>query len=650
MPRRIINAIEKIKLGDILRHFHIEVLNNEEALNETEPFLKILLKEEEYYLDPENWQVIVNDKEVGLGKFLLSEFGESWLLRFLSEKGYDTEPLFADNSLDFNLNGEKEVYAKYLSEQIIEKTYKNSIVFKECLLHADTGSGKTYGMVMNRPKGQKIVFLTPFKAQAEQCAREYNGIAITGKSGGYHYTRISQDIKDEPDVIFCVYDKFPDLIKAMRINGFNLENYVLVIDEFHQFLWDCSDEFRGPAIDYVLDNRYIFKSWIAITATPFGIKNNYFKKVISTKNTVGKSKMKGTLQVVELNTESANSNELIERLTQHIKENHIPETQTLVMCESKKQAENLSTNLHKSGFMTSYVTSENKGDSDVYSSIINESKIPFQYDILIFTPLIKSAVNIKSWGNKPLGNIHINLISHHKSNKYDIISQFPARARDGFENLYIYNAGKEYFKDTYKHSFIPKLYDISEEIDSFYQKRLKISNKLNDFKEWPQWEQFENAYLYRNKYSRFKVRLHQIIRQKYTPILHDAIMYNDDAIHYIMRQHNYSNIKETISLEKLSRKTNSTQDLIDNLNENLVYTILGLKKSLNTSELPKDFHIEWEDVPLKFKIDKNTGGTYKKKGKLLIDATKEGIVDSESLIGLLTSKKSSKDKKMAITS
>ena len=98
--------------------------------------------------------------------------------------------------------------------------------------------------------------------------------------------------------------------------------------------------------------------------------------------------MNGALQVVELNTESARSNELIEKLTQHIQENHIPQTQTLMMCESKEQAEKLSTNLHKAGFVTSYVTSENKGESDVYSSIVNESKVPSKYDILIFTPLI----------------------------------------------------------------------------------------------------------------------------------------------------------------------------------------------------------------------------------------------------------------------
>lgn len=648
MPKRIANAMNRIDLEDTLSHFDIGVID------ETTPFPKALYKNKELYIDTDERDVFIGRKEVSLSEFLLSEFGVTKVKDFLSKHNYDVAPLFSENSLDFTISGEEMTYQGYLSKEIIDKVYNDSINYKSCLLHADTNSGKTYGMVMHRPKGQKVIFLTPFKAQTEQCAKDYSSIAITGKSYGYNFAHISVDIKDNPDIIFCVYDKFCDLIKAMGYSGFNLKDYVLVIDEFHQFLWDCSDEFRGTAIDSILDNKHLFKSWVAITATPFGIKENHFSKVITTKNTSSKPKMRGSLQVVELNTESSYSNELIERLTQHIKENHIPQTQTLVMCESKKQAENLAAALHRKGFLTSYVTSENKGDSDVYSSIVNESKIPSKYDILIFTPLIKSAVNIKSWEDKPIGNIHINLISRHKSNKYDIISQFPARARDGFENLYIYNGGKEFFAKKYGHSFIPKLYDISEDIMEVYERKLKYCKLLNDNSELIDWEDKPDTYVSRNHSGEFKVRLHQVIRQKYSPILHDAVMYNDEAIHYIMEQHGYKNILRTVSLDKIKPKTSTAQDLIENLIENPVYTIRGLKKSLDTSKLPEEYRLEWKDVPLKYRVSHDAGGSYKRKGKILLEALDDGITDIQDLVELIDNKKRKKskltDKKVATVS
>jgi virulence-associated protein VapD len=608
---------------------------------ENEHFIKFESNGMVCHLEKRTLKVNINKKTIPLIQLLLNVYGKEKVLEFLIGQGLDIKVFTGDNFLDFHLDADTISYNEFLSVGLIRDVYERGEIKGACILQADTGSGKTYGMVKNRPNDQKIIFLTPFKAQTEQCSEEYGGKCIIGMEEGFSYPDIALYIEDDPDLIFCVYDKFEELIKALNLLGINLKEYVLIVDEFHQFIWDSSDEFRGHPIDFILDNKDLFSSWIAITATPFGLKGEYISDAIVAVNKNKKSKMNGELQVVELDTNTSNSNELIDRLAKHVKKTHVKNTQSMFMCESKKQAEKLSKHLNKIGSKSGFVTSENKTKSDIYESIIKESKLPKEYDVVVFTSLVKSAVNIRSWKDKPIGNIYINLLSHHKSNKYDVISQFPARARDGFSNLFIYNVGKKYFEREFGHNLYPKLFDLSEEIEKTYSEKKIVAEKLNSI-EFSKWEKKDNTYIHFSPYVGFKVRAHQIIRQKYTPILYNAIMYNDEVIHYIMKKHGYTNIKGTIHLSQHDYPKIKIEHVIQNIKKDLVFTVRGVSSNLDTSKLPLRFRISWEEVPYEFRNSSKTSECYRERVLRVIRALENGIESLEDLVKLVNIKSKKK--------
>jgi hypothetical protein len=117
-----------------------------------------------------------------------------------------------------------------------------------------------------------------------------------------------------------------------------------------------------------------------------------------------------------------------------------------------------------------------------------------------------------------------------------------------------------------------------------------------------------------------------------------------------MEQHNYRNKVETVVLDKLKSETSQKNDLIENLRENVIYTIRGLTKKIEKLKFPQEFQIDWGMVPYRYKVTSSSGNSYKKNGNKLIEAVKNGITDPETLIEMVTKRRTAHQKEQKASS
>ena len=146
--------------------------------------------------------------------------------------------------------------ARFLSEVMTDLPH--NCVFQKVL----TGSGGTTVALTNT---ENYVICVPFKALIESKVSQHGH--VLGVKGGTKDVEIQAYVSSVGvKKIMVTYDSLPRLIKFI-----NPQDYRLLVDEAHKLI--DSGSFRSNAIDGVLENYTLFKSYTFMTATP--VKDKY---------------------------------------------------------------------------------------------------------------------------------------------------------------------------------------------------------------------------------------------------------------------------------------------------------------------------------------------------------------------------------------
>lgn len=344
-----------------------------------------------------------------------------------------------ENGVDYAINNFETIGSKYLGEwkkanamlmadidtepsEVI--TYTDSLssvkerleTILECeglqLVKAPTGSGKTYTTVnlfkeLSKNNDKVYVILCPNRVQNQQNAEEYKiNVAIGGV-----------DVESHHQVISAVYEKIDELIKAHK--G---KDIVLVVDEAHELVGSISYRKIVNQIDELSEQC---RNVIHLTATPRKLKkyykydNKYDFVPSETKNNIGNF----NIMVSESSLDS---------LYELLKQDKEKGNKSLVfMTGSKKDLHTLGDTLKVKGYNVGVITSDDK-QTDLYQSIVQDSTIPGQYDIVLATKVLTCGTNIK---NENITTIQV--VTNRNHFDLDDTEQAFARCRKFNNNAYM---------------------------------------------------------------------------------------------------------------------------------------------------------------------------------------------------------------------
>jgi hypothetical protein len=576
---------------------------------------------------------------------------EDLILAALYKMGISSEKLLNTKIMDFNEDlcsvDFKEIsYSNFIGDNLREAFESDS---QNILVISDTGSGKTEATVRGIDSlREKAVMLTPYSSQTEQCSIKYGKTSVIGGTGKKGFLT-----EDPQNFLFCVYDKFYDLFKEFEEKEIDISEYILIIDEYHQAIWDNDDNFRGKSLENILALKKHFKKVVYLSASPFGLDYSEFDEIYKFKPFNKKEHVKEFSQVLEVGELGLELS--CDTFLDFVKTNHKDGEMDIILVESKEKVEEIAKNKILEDWKNGFVHSENKADSDINETIINQEKIPADYDLVTMTSLYKSAINIK---NKNIGNVYIVINSRHKNSKYDLLYQFPARFREGINRLYIVNAGKEYYKkisdfslpilECQKETIKSKI----DSVDKFCQREnsggmtnynLKISSSKYRKKHFTEKENLVNSdYDWCPFDKKYITRKYKIINDIMTDAFHYPLLYNDEEIHKILRHIGIEKIEKTLTIHSpadLKNVLKSKTDFIHNLEQDYEYVLRTYKKDYVFKNFTKLNEIAWEKIPPHYRhLDKNRmSGSYKKCLELVVEELieKRNIIDKKTVIMLM---------------
>lgn len=283
------------------------------------------------------------------------------------------------------------------------------------LLDSPTGSGKTYTIIKafkelsSKYKDRVFIILCPNRVQNEQNGKEYGvNIIVGGVNAEQHIT-----------VMSGVYEKIDEIMEAYRD-----KDITLIVDEAHELIESVSYRNKQAISRIELAMEKTFNT-IHMTATPRKLKEIYeydnmykfdFKEIDNNLN---------NLNIIP-------AKDIDKTLFTLVKLNKQNNKQSLVfMSGSKNDIKTLGDVLRRKGYKVGVITSEDKQDS-LYLHIVEHSKIPDEYDVILSTKVLECGTNIKNKNVVPIEVVkdvnHFNL---------DSTEQKFARLREKNEEAYL---------------------------------------------------------------------------------------------------------------------------------------------------------------------------------------------------------------------
>lgn len=273
----------------------------------------------------------------------------------------------------------------------------------EChLLIAPTGSGKSYSIIDKiKGLGIKALFILPNSANVQQTMEEYS---INGAYGDLS----SIAALESGNIVVMTWDK------VSQLQGVDLSEYIIVIDEIHQ---TYTDTYRNKAIKGLYEVSRNCKGRIDITATPNKLDFSIYDYIVEyqqanqTKYNVKLYNKIDTKTIINI-LNNSNSGALL--------------------LNDTKELKYISNMLNKKNDI---ITSETKEHSQLYNLIMQDSNMG-DFEIMLNTTTIVAGVNIK--------NPNITDIVLAGIKDIGTIKQYVARFRELTEcNIHIFNTYKD---------------------------------------------------------------------------------------------------------------------------------------------------------------------------------------------------------------
>lgn len=366
---------------------------------------------------------------------------------------------------------------KYLSE--CKSSLENEIkANKHILLNANTGLGKTYGIIdllKDNKDMDYIFFLVPTRSIAEQVAKDYpifslfygDDITLPASKfivSTYHKTHMIERALEGERHTKSVIGEFPEPL------------YTVVVDEVHEI--QAKRKLLGNKARII--EQFIKNSDNSILMSA---NTSYINKAYKDKNLFNKYITVDT-KSINYNADNFNilrlpkGNDQKRILTINIIKDKLKAYNNVIFYEdSIEQLKEYERELKALGLECIVINSQNKEEEEVaaeYKNIIENSKL--NKTIVLTTSLINAGVNIKS--NK------VALVVKQERNKFDIqkVEQFLARIRtkDNDLTLLLGSTDKEINKNIIPYDvFLNRLKRESENIRIFFNECIFIEYGLN---------------------------------------------------------------------------------------------------------------------------------------------------------------------------
>ena len=286
---------------------------------------------------------------------------------------------------------------------------ENALLDNKCKnIIAPTGAGKNFAICnIAKRLGQRVILLVPYTMNVRQTVTEYgfdSPISI----------RDSIFNQEDPNSKYHIVSTY-DSLGILMESGIDPSKYILVIDEYHNFVIQSS--FRNRAILNVEKSLPYFKKIITITGTPEGvIFNNYESIKLSPVNQNEKTKV----HIIKY------KGELLDAVLAHIQISQ-HKGKIVIFRNDKTDLEYLNDVLRKCHRHSEILTSDEKDGID-YKAIANEQKIRSNVEILLTTSVISDGVNIH--------NEDIVAVYFLEVEDMTMYRQFYRRFRKGVSNVY----------------------------------------------------------------------------------------------------------------------------------------------------------------------------------------------------------------------
>lgn len=346
------------------------------------------------FVRPDDWEI-----------FLFNNFPEVNLDSFAKER--------TDKDINqiFEFTGEEVKYNTYLSEADakIEKILSDEDNYN---IISDTGSGKTESIIKKLvEKKLKAVFLTPYESNSKQLKEKYS---IPAVYGDIKQEDVKTAIKSH-NLIASTYDGLRKVLNSQ----ISPEEFILIIDEAHNLV--THSNFRGYALSNITSSMTDFKKVINITGTPEGVLNNDYKNVRFVRNS--------PKQVIENYTILPVKEMKVDTCIEHIINNPV-KGKVVVFRNSINNLEVIKEALMGKGIKEEeiQILNSREKEGDLYTSIIQEEKVPEKVKYVLTTSVISDGVNII--------NENIDSVYMLQCDNLLLLRQFLARFRKGIKNVY----------------------------------------------------------------------------------------------------------------------------------------------------------------------------------------------------------------------
>lgn len=138
----------------------------------------------------------------------------------------------------------------------------NLKVLDNTILWADTNMGKTTWACSNL-EGKRVI-LVPTVGALKNIESKYNAAT---------YYEGNKNVSPENELIVCTYSSAPKLFTLMQQWDGGLSNYILIVDEQHNFAVSAAKNYRNSELNFVMDNISGFKKRIFMTGTLFPVEH-----------------------------------------------------------------------------------------------------------------------------------------------------------------------------------------------------------------------------------------------------------------------------------------------------------------------------------------------------------------------------------------
>jgi len=325
------------------------------------------------------------------------------------------------DTIDFMTNLFKDTklvlkYDKYISE-FIEVITEVLTSYVKSLIIAEAGGGKTYTIIfiarkLIKEEGTYVIMANPNNVQ---CVQNFTTYGVAALIGGTKVTKGDR-------IICCVFDKVLETVESVKKLG--AKKIILVVDEAHHLI--DSQNFRGGALRQFeeIDRRGLVDHTIHMTATPLGLFENDYDKIIEFQRNKKYNNIKNTF-IYETKGGIENIANLV--YTNHkaeIKNNPL----SIVRCQSVIKCHKLAKLLILKGLKVSILNSQNKKTSEIFKEISNNSMITANFDVVLTTSVLDCGTNINNDG---VGRAILAYYATNGKNDFmfNSIKQFSARFR-----------------------------------------------------------------------------------------------------------------------------------------------------------------------------------------------------------------------------